>query len=553
MASNTRNTPSLQAALSCCALLCIGACIRADAITQDVITEDSLIVFDADVPDRLPDKLPLYKLSPSPRTVQVDSVECAPDGHGDSHCYKPAAWRVDCNAPTSHVPIDPKPCREPLNTAKALEVARTHLYKLLEGGGERTITRGRVLSHARVRLNAQGEWQEEMSPEPWLVLVTAERELANYRVEGPGSRALAAARQGPVAAILAWRSAEQSEEVEARFQSVAQAREEITQQLLALKPRAKVHVRGIELVYYDSNEQLIQPAYRFTAELGGRGHIGSTEQVVGYVAYAETAERIPRISDSELARADTVSPPTAEETQPGGGIVHVGRYVVKDDNKGWVRDSNQFMSTLLTQGTAIKFQDTQDVDAAPEHFTKDSTKFVNSVDLALLEAHGSAWEFSTERNCCKTVSFVDEDFRSLGPGGGGRLKHLAMHSCDVLPVRPDRPDWAKPWRRIFQGLYSVLGYRSSMLINDGAGPAFASELAAGAPVMIAWISAISSLNIYQRKPFACTHCSGRVPMGRPAAITACGADQLSVDLTATAPTDCLDAWWIQDPLMTDEQ
>jgi hypothetical protein len=442
-------------------------------------------------------------------------------------------------------------CGKPVDTHQALDVANKELNKLLKvaRSAEHKRMPGRVLTHVRVRLDAQGQWQEEAAPAPWLVMTSAQRTVGNYRVEGPGSRALAAAREVPVATVFAWRTRTEPRELEARHHSPAQVRAEITSQLLALRPRGKVYVQDIELVYYDSNELLMQPAYRFTAELFDRPRIGATEQVIGYVPYANTQERIPTLSDSELPHPSSSASAAADAATLDPDVVRVGRYVVQDDNKGWVRDSSDFMRTLLAPGSLVRFHDTQYVDAAPEQFTTDSARFVNGVDLALVEAHGSPWTIVTESNCCKPVSFEDTAFPPLGRDSGGRLKHLALHSCDVLPLRPDRADWAKPWQRVFRGLHSVLGYRSSMYINDGAGPAFAAGLAAGAPVLAAWVGAITSLNIYKHKPFAHKHCSGQVAMGRPAAITACGADHLSASQTATFIPDCLDAWWVEDGLL----
>lgn len=515
---------------------------------------DPLIVFDADVPLDVPAKLQTYTLRPAPKGVRVDELDCPPDSHGDNNCYAPSPWRPDCVAPPiTHVPTSSPDCGKPVDTRQALEVANTQLTNLLKGArsGEYKMAPGRVLTHVRVKLDAQGQWQEEAPPAPWMVMTSAQRTVGNYRVEGPGSRVLSAAREVPVATVLAWRTPAEPKELAAKHHSPAELRAEIKSQLLALRPRGKVYVQDIELVYYDSNETLMQPAYRFTAELFDRPRIGATEQVIGYVPYADTQERIPTLSDSELPRpnASASAIVAADTAKLEPDVVRVGRYVVQDDNKGWVRDSNEFMRTLLAPGSLVRFHDTQHVDAAPEHFTTDSARFVNGVDLALVEAHGSPWTIVTESNCCKPVSFDDSAFPALGRDNGGRLKHLALHSCDVLPLRPDRPDWAKPWQRVFGGLHSVLGYRSSMYINDGAGAAFAAGLATGAPVVAAWIGAITSLNIYKHKPYDYKHCSGRVAMGRPAAITACGADQLSASQTATFIPNCLDAWWVEDGVL----
>jgi hypothetical protein len=211
------------------------------------------------------------------------------------------------------------------------------------------------------------------------------------------------------------------------------------------------------------------------------------------------------------------------------------------------------MDTLLAPGAVIPFSSSQYEDAAPEQFTSKSAQFVNSVDIALVEAHGAPWQFATERNCCETVEFSQPDFPAYGAAAGGNLKHLVMHSCDVLPVKPDLVNWANPWKRIFKGLHSVLGYRTAMYINDGAGAAFARNLAAGAPVVPAWFCAVTSLNVYQLGPSAQHRCDGVQPMGRPAAVTACGAGNETAQENAALEPDCLDAWWIDDALVKEQQ
>lgn len=538
------------AAVSCWLVLTASSCIRIKTVVEEAAADGELVQFEADVP-RGPDALQLYKLTTSRSAFRLGQRDCpANERTGEHTCYEPGAWQPKCATPKPGQPPDPQACGEPANPREALAAARGFLSRdfLPKDASQFVLERGRVLSHARVRLDAQGVWREVSGARPWMVMASARRKLGEYAVDGPGSRAMVAARDVPVAAIRTWKSAAPAGEVRRKHASEAEIRDEIARQLTALRPRTPVHVQRIELVYYDANAELLQPAYRFVAEFSSdRSVIGRSEHVVGYVPYADTTESLPQLSDSDSpgpgAPVPTPPPP------PPAGAVQVGRYVVKDDNKGWVRDANAFMDTLLSPGAAIPFSSSQYEDAAPEQFTTQSASFVNSVDIALVEAHGAPWQFATERNCCETVEFSDPGFPAYGAAAGGKLKHLVLHSCDVLPVKPDLANWANPWKRIFKGLHSVLGYRSPMYINDGAGAAFARNLAAGAPVVPAWFCAVTSLNLYQLGPSTHHRCEGELPMGRPSAVTACGAGSENAQENAAIEPDCLDAWWIDDALV----
>jgi hypothetical protein len=527
----------------------LGGCIRIRTVVEEVAVDSKLVVFDADVP-AAPPSLPLYELTTFQDPLRLPQSTCKVDERsGEGVCYEPNAWALKCRVPSPDQPDDNQACGEGTDPRAAFAAARGTLAQgfLPKDASQLVLERGRVLSHARVRLDAKGNWREIARPQPRLVIASARRTVAGYSVDGPGSRALVAANNAPVAAIRSWKSAAQAGEVKTKHQSAADVRAEVVRQLTALRPRTPVHVQQIELSYYDGNANLIQPAYRFVAELSSdRAAIGGTAHVVGYVPYAETSEPLPLLSGSAAKPPDAPSPP------PAPGAVHIGRYVVQDDNPGWVNDADAFMSTLLAPGATIPFVSSQYEDAAPEHFTTGSAQFVNSVEIALVEAHGAPWQFATERNCCETVELSKPGFPALGAANGGKLKHLVMHSCDVLPVKPDLANWANPWKRIFKGLHSVLGYRSPMYINDGAGAAFARNLAAGAPVVPAWFCAVTSLNIYQLDPSAYHRCEGELPMGRPSAVTACGAGSENAQGSATIEPDCLDAWWIDDALVKEQ-
>jgi hypothetical protein len=198
-------------------------------------------------------------------------------------------------------------------------------------------------------------------------------------------------------------------------------------------------------------------------------------------------------------------------------------------------------------------------------FTSRKDWYANSVDLALVEAHGSPWTFLTFKDFGGDVRLdVDVPVSGYGFNGGGHLKHLILHSCRAIPTSADQyygrvvTHWARDWWSLFNGLSSVVGYRSSMFIDDGASAAFARNIAQGTPVVPAWFGTVASLNIYGPDSWEMTYCADAEPMGRAAAITVCNLEpektphegaNATVEHASTPRPTCLEAWWLGDELV----
>jgi hypothetical protein len=105
---------------------------------------------------------------------------------------------------------------------------------------------------------------------------------------------------------------------------------------------------------------------------------------------------------------------------------------------------------------------------------------------------------------------------------------LILHSCEVVPSPEDTATWPDPWWTIFGGVRNVVGYRTIMYIDDGAGGPYGTSLGNLAPVVGSWLGDVISLNAYAGHPTHPAHGGVVRPMGRPSSISMCGHDNDSV-------------------------
>lgn len=569
--------------------------------TVDVTTEvedgDESVVFDTPIPEA-PAVLKTFRLSPPTIHPELRSRLSFPKdcriAFGDPPTPQPiAATKMTNDKTRAHIAEGDNPragetrrCREDRDTgevelypdfigarrinlgaeltldraqerAKALLLSAEVLPKDADEETSAVFDRQIVVHHQQALRESDGATTSlpQGKPDAFLIYSSLVRRVGDYPVDGPGSRmALAMDRDGGVQGFVRWwRVASNGEEVKARFTS-AEVHAEIERQLLAIRPRRSLHVQKIEIVYYDGNGKLLQPVYRYVVEESQtRSSLGHAEHVVGYVAYAETSEGVPKLSDvdrtrhyvqhlEELRRSDLPTDP-----------ILIGAYITRNDRQDWVNDALGFIDEI-SASQSLRFVVTQRLPALPSMFTSESARYVNSVDLALVEAHGKPWAFATDSDCCSPVYFHRDDSGKpsnlqLGTGlPAGRLRHLVMHSCRVVASPDETQDWATPWWTVFNGLTTVVGYRTSMYINDGAGVMFGRGLAAGAPVLAAWFNSVASLNSYGRDPSLHFLCEGEQAMGRPAAISICGSEHATASyrIDSSGPAKCLDAWWISD-------
>jgi hypothetical protein len=306
-------------------------------------------------------------------------------------------------------------------------------------------------------------------------------------------------------------------------------------------------VDGIGLAYYDGNRKFLQPVYRFTARIRHETP-NSTPQtdddfVIGYVPFAKPFEPLPSLNKSDGPKPTTAVskvkslPRKIAPKSPLDPIV--GRYVVRNDNAGWVNNANAFWNSLSSTWTGPLFTNSQYYWAEPRLFTNQKDSFINAMNLALIEVHGDWWLYSTLMNCCDLVN-INGDIPSpgYGPSASGQLADWIIHSCEVVPGPDDTASWPDPWWTIFGGVRNVVGYRTIM---------YGTSLGNLAPVVSSWLSDVISLNAYSGHPTATAHGNVVRPMGRPSSISMCGHDGDSVLSTSSlGRANCLTVWWFPD-------
>jgi len=415
----------------------------------------------------------------------------------------------------------------------------------------------RALYGEAAERGAEGGEAKASSRDLYLTYVTLRRSVNNYFVYGPGSRAMVAVgNNGAVEGFVRhWKTGAVSGEVR-ETRKREQVAEAILDQLRPLAKTAEVEVLNTEVAYYDGNRDYLQPVYRFTARLHRRDSEGRESKahvdddfVIGYVPIGKAREPIP-----SLTALPGVPPKVATAGRPvpeKPGDPTVGRYVVRNDNSNWVANANELWGGLTSFFGGFLFTDAQYFWAEPWEFTSNEAAFVNSVNLAENEVHGDWWLFSTLSNCCDLVDITKiPASEGYGAAHGGHLDYWILHSCEVVPSAADAPcptdnrPWWTPWFNIFQGMHTVVGYRTIMWIDDDVTGPYGLSLRFGAPVVSAWFNATTSAAGYQGNPTYGAHCGRTPPMGRPSTVSACGRQNDWVyDTTALPPANCLINFW----------
>jgi len=391
----------------------------------------------------------------------------------------------------------------------------------------------------------------------YLTYVTLRRNVNNYFVYGPGSRAMVAVgNNGAVEGFVRhWKTGAVSGEVR-ETRKREQVAEAILDQLRPIAKTADVEVLNTEVAYYDGNRDYLQPVYRFTARLHRRESEGRESKahvdddfVIGYVPIGKPREPIPSLTALPGAPPKVAKAGRPVPERPGDPTV--GRYVVRNDNSNWVANANELWGGLTSFFGGFLFTDAQYFWAEPWEFTSNEAAFVNSVNLAENEVHGDWWLFSTLSNCCDLVDLTTiPASEGYGAAHGGHLDYWILHSCEVVPSAADAPcptdsrAWWTPWFNLFQGMHTVVGYRTIMWIDDDVTGPYGLSLRFGAPVVSAWFNATTSAAGYQGNPTYPAHCGRTPPMGRPSTVSACGRQNDWVyDTTALPPANCLINFW----------
>lgn len=390
----------------------------------------------------------------------------------------------------------------------------------------------------------------------YLTYVTLRRSVNDYFVYGPGSRAMVAiGNEGAVEGFIRrWKTAAITGKAR-ETRSKKEVADAIRAQLRPMSRTSDVEVLNTDIAYYDGNRNYLQPVYRFTARIHERTKDSDDKKkhvddnfVIGYVPIGKPLEPIP-----SLTRPPGASPTTPKNTanSPKPGDPTVGRYVVRNDDPNWVANANEFMAGLDIFFGNFFFTNSQYFWAEPFEFNTNEASFINSVNIADTEVHGDWWLFSTLKNCCDLVDITAiPASEGYGAANHGSLDYWVLHSCEVVPSAMDAPcpadnrPWWTPWFNIFQGLHSVVGYRTIMWIDDDVTGPYAVSLRFGAPVVSAWFNATTSAAGYQGNPTAGAHCGRTPPAGRPSTVSVCGRQNDSVyDTSALPPANCVINFW----------
>jgi hypothetical protein len=408
-----------------------------------------------------------------------------------------------------------------------------------------------------------------------LTYVPLRRYVSHYAVSGPGSRALVVVGNGGSLQgfLRRWKTAKNLSQV-TETRSRAQVAQLIQAQLESFAKKSDVEVKSVEIGYYDGNQNYLQPVYRFKARIGPSTPATSSAQslgtkgefVIGYVPIGKELEPIPSLSApaeqlpttpstkpansvlQRLSSAASSSLSTNSAVKPlGVASILVGRYVVREDNQGWVDNANKFWNSLSSSPNASSFGNSQYYWAEPRTYYGESKSYIDSVDIALTEAHGDWWLFTNYKNYGDVVEVGKIAYPGYGKAAGGRLSYWVIHSCEVVPTLEDTSKWADPWWNVFGGLHSVLGYRTIMYINDGVGAAFGRDIGKAAPVVSAWFNAVSTNSFYAGNPKEPAHDGIIRPAGRASAISVCDHENDTVFNTSSiGRPGCLRANWFRD-------
>lgn len=422
----------------------------------------------------------------------------------------------------------------------------------------------------------------------YLSYVPAFRRVEGYPVYGTGSRALVGVdNAGLIQAFsLHWRAGSLSGEAHEK-RTAEQVYDALKAVVEPLARVGNVRVQSVGIGYYDDEESSrMGPAYRLIARVHSNpssrataGKQADDDFIVLYAPYGDTA--LP----PSLNQGGGEQPKTADAKMLGGlpadarvaaGDPTVGRYVVRNDDPGWVNDANSFWSGLTSSGGGSLFTNSQYYWAEPFEFTTNASSFVDNVQVGEVEAHGDWWFFTTYQDWGDGVNLDTNP----APGGGygsvkhGQLNYLILHGCEDVPSAAEAPcpkgmpttdnrPWSDPWFRIFQGMHTVVGYRTIMYINDSVGGPFGKALRNSQPVLAAWSNALLTAGDYQGKPRLIAHC-GRNPaaklapgdscpsnstpgclvMGQPSAVTVCGHSNDTIFNQSTLPAaSCLTNYW----------
>jgi hypothetical protein len=408
---------------------------------------------------------------------------------------------------------------------------------------------------------------------PYMTDVRIERNISyssgDYSVCGPGSNArFSFTANGRVAALIhRWRPAKFHSNLEPA--SAENVRRAILAQIASANLQ-NATVTAIDFCYYDSGEKYIQPVYRYMAKIqspSGLPNISFT----GYVhAGIGTRERLPTLTQppgKDPSQAST-APHNSSSTHPARTrlsvrekpfSIDIGRFVMSDTDlttPAFLPDAVNFLKSLQANAAngpkrgLVPFVDLRYFWDAPQIYTSDKEVYINAVELAFSVGYGDALTLFMDGKTWKPVRISDIPPSGYG-NGAGYLAQWIVHAGAFLPsgseyAPADVHKVFDPWWSVFNGLHSVMGYRTDAQAYDGVPPVAAKNIALGTSVVWSWLSAVINAPAYNPDHFyGFNPITGeKIWWGRPAAISQCEyTDENAYALNFLGRPDCLYAWW----------
>jgi len=379
----------------------------------------------------------------------------------------------------------------------------------------------------------------------YLAFARIRREIQGIPVVGKGSQATVAVSADGIESVAHnWRAAQIVDEVSGQEIDPRQVAEVIVDDLRELAQTQDIRIESVELAYYDGDGAYIQPVFRYQATYGG-GDL-PVGRILGFVPAVRAFEQLPITLRRPTKFPKLAAPKPIARVRNNRPTI--GRYVVRQDNNGWVTSANSFLAGLRAAGTLNGFApiDRQYYWAEPRLFTDENHAFVDAVQVALTEVHGNWGLFTTLQNNADFVRLANVPADGYGGADGrGALAYWILHSCEVIPTSADTPTSYDVWWNIFNGLHSALGYRTEMWINDEITAKFGFWAGLGAPMISNWLTTVINDDSYSPTD---TYFDGNVqmnqPMGRPSAVTVLGhSDDTIFDTAPLSRPSVLQQWW----------
>lgn len=273
---------------------------------------------------------------------------------------------------------------------------------------------------------------------------------------------------------------------------------------LAAANVTKATVSNVDLCYYDSGNQFIQPVLRWIATVLVQTGVAS-QPILGYIAAAQNPPELAPNITTAASKALTSTPDNADSTDPRirnvkrQQTVKVGLYPMNNDANTQIYDDDihNFYNALAASNLA-SFLRSQDYWAKRFEYEDDKEQFVDSVNIALTRGHGSEHTFSTDDHDLNlgSVALTDVPASGFGRGASDSLAYWIISTCDTVTTSADYAAANfhlayDPWWHIFNGLHAVVGFRSEKWTSDGVTLPFAQQVAIGGGFVWSWLNTVN--------------------------------------------------------------